>query len=796
MNLPRTEQAAPVFFTIVSANYMAYAKTLMASIREQHPDSLRYVFLADETTQDLNIESGLFELRLGKDLPVPHFEHLAFRYNILEFNTALKPFAFSQLIREHAAAPVLYIDPDILLVAPLAEVFARLSAGAMAVLTPHFTAPLEDGKSPDELAISRVGSFNLGFLATGPQPSRQDFVDWWCRKLEFGAFVDLESGMFTDQKWMDLVPGMFADVQILRHPGYNLAYWNLPHRPVSLTQDGVLLAAGLPVAFIHFSGVDVRHPEIFSKHQNRFDITNIGALRPTYERYVALLQANGYDDYLKIGYRYGKLRDGTRITQEMREIFRQKFDIGCAGQTSEPFGMPGSAFIEPLPLSTRAVRWARQQFTRVRNFWPVRVLFNRLSPEARWALRRLVMRSVQSPQARALRDAKTQRALGFPTCRPEGDEPICARFIGYFKGDFGVAENARLFASAAKVSGVQLRITTIEADKPPYDEEPQADTPPMHPGTRVAVNIVFANAEQTSHIAASLGPTYRESYCIGYWFWELSEFPDEWLRSYEDVDEIWVASEFIREAVARRTFKPVVKVRPPIVVEMNRTFCRSDFDLPDNRFIFLFSFDYRSFAQRKNPYDTVAAFMRAFPKPDSGAMLYIKSINSCEDTAGHQKLMRAVGGHPDIIIHNEVISREAMFGLQSVADAFISLHRAEGFGLGLAECMALGKPVIATGYSGNMEFMNASNSCLVGYSLVHISEGEYLYGAGKMWAQPDIEQAAFHMRRLASDHAYAKALGEAAAAHMRAEFNVAACGTAVRSRLASINGRLMTVFPG
>ena len=785
MNLPRTEQATPVFFTIVSANYMAYAKTLMASIREQHPDSLRYVFLADETTQDLNIESGLFELRLGKDLPVPHFEHLAFRYNILEFNTALKPFAFSQLIREHAAAPVLYIDPDILLVAPLAEVLAHLSAGAMAVLTPHFTAPLEDGKSPDELAISRVGSFNLGFLATGPQPSRQDFVDWWCRKLEFGAFVDLESGMFTDQKWMDLVPGMFADVQILRHPGYNLAYWNLPHRPVSLTQDGVLLAAGLPVAFIHFSGVDVRHPEIFSKHQNRFDITNIGALRPTYERYVALLQANGYDDYLKIGYRYGKLRDGTRITQEMREIFRQKFDIGCAGQTSEPFGMPGSAFIEPLPLSTRAVRWARQQFTRVRNFWPVRVLFNRLSPEARWALRRFVMRGVQSPEARALQQQKEQRALGFPTSLAEGGQGMAANFIGYLTGEFGVAENARLLIAAAQRAGVELALTSIDAS----NTGRQNDSRYAQTITNKApfpISVIFANADQTPLVQAALGPTYRTAYTVGYWYWELGVFPEEWLNSFDGVDEVWTATEFVREAVQARTHKPVYKLRPPVEVRLDRAYRRAEFAVPENRFVFLFSFDFHSFIERKNPFAVIEAFKRAFPKPDDRAVLFLKATNGNKKPDERGRLLEAIGADARIVLHDQFLSREAMFGLESVADCYVSLHRAEGFGLGLAESMALGKPVIGTAYSGNMEFMNASNSCMVGYRLIDIEKNQYPYGLGKQWADPDLAQAAFHMRRLVDDPAYAKALGMAAAAHMRDAFGLESCGRAVADRLAAI----------
>ena len=785
MNLPQTEQAAPVFFTIVSANYMAYAKTLMASIRERNPDSLRYVFLADETSSDLNIEPGLFELRLAKDLPIPHFQHLAFRYNILEFNTALKPFVFSQLMREHAAAPVLYIDPDILLVAPLIEVFARLSAGAMAVLTPHFTAPLEDGKTPDELAISRVGSFNLGFLATGPQPSRQDFIAWWCRKLEFGAYVDLESGLFTDQKWVDLVPGMFAGVQILRHPCYNLAYWNLPHRPVSLAQDGALLAAGEPVAFIHFSGVDVHHPEIFSKHQNRFDITNIGALRPTYERYVALLQANGYDDYLKIGYRYGKLRDGTRITQEMREIFQQKFDIGCVVQTSDPFGMPASAFIEPLPLSTRAVRWARQQFTRVRNFWPVRVLFNRLSPEARWALRRFVMRGAQSPEARALQRQKEQRALGFPTRREEGGQGMAANFIGYLTGEFGVAENARLFIAAAQRAGVELALTSIDAS----NTARQSDSRYAQTITNKApfpISVIFANADQTPLVQAALGPIYRTAYAVGYWYWELGVFPEEWLGSFDGVDEVWTATEFVREAVQARTHKPVYKLRPPVDVRLDRTYRRAEFAVPENRFVFLFSFDFHSFIERKNPFAVIDAFKRAFPEPDNRAVLFLKATNGDKKPDERRRLLEAIGADARIVLHDEFLSREAMFGLESVADCYVSLHRAEGFGLGLAESMALGKPVIGTAYSGNMEFMNASNSCLVGYRLIDIEKNQYPYGLGKQWADPDLAQAAFHMRRLVDDLAYANALGMAAAAHMRDAFGLERCGRAVANRLAAI----------
>lgn len=786
-SLSEAERVAPVFFTIVSANYLAYAITLMQSVREHHPESLRYVFLADETQRDIKVDPELFELRSARDLPVPHFDHLAFRYSILEFNTALKPFAIKQLLGEHAQAPIVYIDPDILLLTPLKEVFRLLANGATAALTPHLTAPLEDGKMPDDLAISRVGSFNLGFIATGPNAARRDLVEWWCRKLEFNAYVDLEAGMFTDQKWMDLVPGLFPDVQILRHPGYNLAYWNLPHRPVSIATDGKLLAAGEEVAFVHFSGVDVNRPEIFSKHQNRYDIASIGALRGTYENYIRLLQTNGYDDYLSIPYRYGKLRDGTRITADMREIFARKFDIGRPDEVGDPFGIPGSTLQEPVPVSTGLMRWLRMQYPRLRNNWLVAGVLNHLSPDARRALRRFVIRSTQSPAARELQRQKERSPIGFPRQLEEGGQGAQANFIGYLKGEFGVAENARMFISAARSVGIELALTQVDASMTAR----QGDLRLAQDIAGVAkfpVNVVFANADQTPLVLASLGPEYRNrKYSVGYWFWELGSFPREWESSFECIDEVWVATDFVRDAVAGCTSKPVHKLRPPVRVHLDRPYRRSEFSIPEDRFVFLFSFDFNSFVDRKNPADLVAAFKLAFPDSDQRAMLFVKSTNGDKNPQGLESLRRLISGDTRIVLHDQFLTRDAMFGLESVADSYVSLHRAEGFGLGLAESMALGKPVIGTAYSGNMEFMNASNSCLVGYSLVDIEENQYPYGAGKQWADPDVEQAAFHMRRLVDDRGYASALGKAAAEYMRNEFSLEKCGQALASRLAAIS---------
>src|SRR5262249_44756241 len=155
-----------------------------------------------------------------------------------------------------------------------------------------------------------------------------------------------------------------------------------------------------------------------------------------------------------------------------------------------------------------------------------------------------------------------------------------------------------------------------------------------------------------------------------------------------------------------------------------------------------------SFAKRKNPEGAIAAFRRAFGLARRDVALVVKTINGAHRPEEVSRLRNLVGGDDRIIFMDEFFSREQVFGLQSVVDAFVSLHRSEGFGLGLAESMSLGKPVIGTAYSGNLEFMDRNNSCLVDYELVPIRKGEYLFDDDRFrWAEPDVGQAAHYMER-------------------------------------------------
>jgi glycosyltransferase involved in cell wall biosynthesis len=749
----------PVFFTIVSANYLAYARALMRSVREHHPDAARYVFLADEPI-DAAHDDALFQLVPARAIGVPNYDHLAFRYSILEFNTALKPIALRWLLGEHARAPIVYLDPDIVVLSPLVAALDQMNAGALAVLTPHLDHPLNDGKHPDETTFLRVGIYNLGFIAVGPHASRRALVDWWSDRLEFGAFVDLEAGTFTDQKWIDLVPGLFPDVQILRNPGYNLAYWNLAVRPVTTASDGSLLAGGEPVAFVHFSGADLGRPGDFSKYQNRFDAASIGALGSVYEKYLESLRTEGHEELAKSRYAYEKLRDGSTITPEMRSFFRYRFDIARTHERKDPFGLTARDFANSAPLSARLTRRALDTYRATRRRQFVRLIMDRLAPRARFMLRRRVLRAATPPSVRAEQDRDRASEIGYPLARPTGLERLPrANVIGYFEGEFGVAEAARQLARAAETAGVQISRIRVDAGRKASQRDRSMSnsftTEPHHP-----VNIICVNADQTELVAASLGRRVLDNhYNVGFWFWELARFPDAWLGALELIDEVWVATDFVREAIAAKTEKPVRTIGVAVDATPSRVYTKAEFDLAPDRFTFLFSFDFASYPARKNPSAVIEAFRLAFPSGDEPVALVLKSINGHQSGEAMGALSNQAMADSRIRLMDGFLSRDQVFGLESAADCYVSLHRSEGFGLGLAESMSLGKSVIGTGYSGNLDFMDAGNSCLVGYTLVDVGASEYPQPQDQVWADPDLDHAAYYMRRLSMDRSLVSRLG-------------------------------------
>jgi SAM-dependent methyltransferase len=290
-----------IVFTICSKNFFGYALSLRAFL-EAHDSSLTFYVALCDSPDDFDSAQFPFRVISIDQLGIPNFEIMRAQYNITELNTSIKPFMFSYLFDRHPGQAIVYLDPDIMAMSPFEELIERLNGGANCVLTPHLLEPAEFAEMDDGKFLV-YGIYNLGFCAFRDTPQVRRVISWWGRRLESHCIIDLEHGLFVDQKWADLLPAYIDNTSILRHPGYNVAYWNLSQRRVRLVGD-TWMVNGQPLRFFHFSGNKIEDPRVFSRHSSEFNMDNIGDAKLLLDVYRSSVYRHGHLYFSTIPYAF------------------------------------------------------------------------------------------------------------------------------------------------------------------------------------------------------------------------------------------------------------------------------------------------------------------------------------------------------------------------------------------------------------------------------------------------------------------------------------------------------------
>ncbi|MFL5295204.1 MAG: hypothetical protein ACJ798_02365 [Phenylobacterium sp.] len=301
-----------VIFTIVSRNYAAQAVTLMESLAKAEPKARRVVVATDGPIPQL---ASLAEVIDAESFDLP-YRAMSVYYDALELNTAVKPYVFRRFLAEKGVGSATYLDPDIVVFRPLKRVRQGLER-AQLVLTPHLTRPLLGAAMPNDHAILRSGSFNLGFCSARAEDRTRELMAWWADRCEFDCRVDLANGLFTDQRWMDLSPGFVDSLDVVREPGLNLAYWNLEGRTLARRKGGWTVD-GEPLDFFHFSGFDPARPDVLSKHQDRVRVRKGSPLAELLADYAEAMMRNSHAQSRAIPYAHLRFPSGRVVTGPMR----------------------------------------------------------------------------------------------------------------------------------------------------------------------------------------------------------------------------------------------------------------------------------------------------------------------------------------------------------------------------------------------------------------------------------------------------------------------------------------------
>ncbi|MFN7942396.1 MAG: hypothetical protein U0X73_12425 [Thermoanaerobaculia bacterium] len=329
--------------TIASKSCFAAARVVAASFREHHPGIPFFVLLCDEVEGCFDPSAEPFSVIPIPALGIPGWRTVAFRWGEMELSCAATPWLLAHLLARGFDG-VLFFKQESLVLGDFTPVAARLERHPI-LLTPHFTAPPAGEEAVErELAVILAGAYNVGFLAVAAAPEARRFLAWWGERTMTDCRHAVGEGLHYEQRWLNLVPGYFAGVHLVREPGANVGHWNLPERRIEVVGDEVRVD-GEPGRLMRFSGYDRERPERATRYFDRLRVSELGAAADLFARYGAALAAAGDETTRAWPYAFGRFADGVAIPEVARELYRE------LGADAARFGDP---FAGPAPGSFRA----------------------------------------------------------------------------------------------------------------------------------------------------------------------------------------------------------------------------------------------------------------------------------------------------------------------------------------------------------------------------------------------------------------------------------------------------------
>lgn len=290
-----------IAFTICSNNYLGQAKVLSDSVYEHSRDKYDfYIVLCDVKNEAIDYSEFHANFVEAKDLEIKNFEWMTQHYNIVELNTAIKPYAFQYLIKNYNPKYVHYLDPDTCTYTNLTAIEEEMGDSSI-LLTPHEMASLPfDGGRPTDCTFLNAGIYNLGFLGLKNDDISLSMLKWWCVFLAEHCINNVSKGLFVDQLPMNLVPIFFDNVKVTKHKGLNAAYWNLHEREIQYDKGQWKVSNNYKLVFYHFSNFMIDKPEIISAFDSRHSMLNSDDLKKLFGEYVKRRNATNNSLYKSI----------------------------------------------------------------------------------------------------------------------------------------------------------------------------------------------------------------------------------------------------------------------------------------------------------------------------------------------------------------------------------------------------------------------------------------------------------------------------------------------------------------